>query len=263
MGADPMSLLPQPWPWLLVAWLGACLGSFANVLIHRLPRNQSVVRPRSRCPGCAHPIAWHDNLPVLGWLLLRGRCRHCGAPIPRRYPLVELLGAAALVVGVWRFGWGWGGFAAGLFLIDLLAIALIDWEHMIIPHTLTVGGMALGVALAPWTGLGIGGALAGLAAGAGLVLALAHGYRLLRGQVGMGGGDVMLMGMVGAFLGLRGVVVVIFGGALLGTLFAVVRHGGRLSGQSRLPFGTFLALAAAAALFAGRPLVDWYLGLLA
>jgi leader peptidase (prepilin peptidase)/N-methyltransferase len=147
--------------------------------------------------------------------------------------------------------------------VDLLVVALIDWEHMIIPHTLTVSGIAVGLALAPWNGLGLGPALLGGAAGAGIILLLAYGYRLFRGQIGMGGGDVMLMGMVGAFLGVRGVLVVLFGGALMGCLFVLIRFRAAVSGQSRLPFGTFLAAAAALALLAGDRILDWYWRLMA
>ena len=261
-------MTPAPDPSLLAgAWLtaalvlGACFGSFANVLIHRLPRDESVAGPGSRCPACGHPIRWHDNVPVLGWLLLRGRCRDCRAAISPRYPLVELAGALAGVVALWRFGPTPAGLSGLLFLVALLAVALIDWEHMIIPHTLTLGGMALGLLLAPWSGRGLAAAAAGGLLGAGLVVALAYGYRLVRGQIGMGGGDVMLMGMVGVFLGPWGALLVLFGGAALGAVFAVLRYGPALTGKSRLPFGTFLALAAVLAVLGGDAVVAWYRGL--
>lgn len=251
------------WAWLaLAAGLGACFGSFANVLVHRLPRDLSIVRPRSRCPGCGHPVRPRDNLPVLSWLLLRGRCRDCGAHIAVRYPLVEAAGAAAGVIALLRFGPGAPALAALLFLVALLAIALIDWEFMIIPHTLTVGGMVAGLALAPWTPIGLRGALLGGALGAGIVLGLARGYRLIRGADGMGGGDVMLMGMVGIFAGAWGALAVLFGGALLGTLYALARYRTTLAGKTRLPFGTFLAAAAAGLCLAGDGPLRWYLALL-
>ncbi len=247
---------------VLAAVLGACLGSFANVLIYRLPRNLNWVGPRSFCPACRHTVRWHDNVPVLGWLLLHGRCRDCGASIDPRYPLIELAGAASGVLAVWRFGPGAAGLAALLLLVILLAVACIDWRHMIIPHTLTLGGILWGLLLAPWSGQGLGAALLGGLAGAGAVVILAYGYRLVRGQIGMGGGDVMLMAMVGVFLGVWGAALALVGGALLGTLFVLVRHRGRPPGTARLPFGTFLAAAAGLALLGGGPLVRWYLGLL-
>jgi len=247
----------------LAALLGACLGSFANVLIFRLPRDLSIVGPRSFCPVCRVQVPWYDNLPVVSWLLLRGRCRACGAGIPVRYLLIELAGAGCGLLAAWRFGPSLTGVVALLFLIDLLAIAWIDWQHMIIPHTLTVSGLVIALAASPWSGPGPVQALLGAGAGAGVILALSHGYRLVRGQPGMGGGDVMLMGMVGAFLGPVGVVMVLCLGALLGTLFALVRFRGALAGQAKLPFGTFLAVAAVASLLAGDLVVQWYLGLLA
>lgn len=246
----------------MAAALGACLGSFANVLVYRLPRDLEWVRSRSFCPACGERIAWHDNVPVLGWLALRGRCRRCAAAISPRYPLVEAAGAAAGLLAWLLFGPTAAGVAALLLWIDLLAVALIDWEHMIIPHTLTVGGIALGLALSPWTGLGLARAALGLALGAGAILALSWGWRLVRGVAGMGGGDVVLMGMVGAFLGPIGVVLVLFGGSLLGTLYILVRLRGRIDGQAKLPFGTFLAAAAALAVPVGDPLVRWYFGLM-
>jgi leader peptidase (prepilin peptidase)/N-methyltransferase len=261
MAAD-LCVLPAGAAYGAAALLGAILGSFANVLIHRLPRNLSVVGPRSRCPACGITIAWYDNVPVLSWLVLRARCRHCGMSIPLRYLLVELAGAACGIVAVARFGMGPAALSALLLLIVLLAVALVDWEHMIIPHTLTLGGAVAGFLLSPWNGLGLGSALLGATLGAGTVLALAQSWRLVRGQVGMGGGDVMLMGLVGCFLGPRGVLLVLFGGALLGTLYAMIRYGYHLKGNMRLPFGTFLAAAGALALVAGDPLVRWYLSLL-
>ena len=139
--SDSFLGLPPAAALAAAAVLGACCGSFSNVLIHRLPRNLGVVKGRSFCPHCAKMIAWYDNVPVLSWLLLRGRCRHCGAGIPARYPLVELAGAGCAVLGVLRFGYGPEGWGAALLLLLLVDIALIDWEHMIIPHTLTVTGM--------------------------------------------------------------------------------------------------------------------------
>jgi leader peptidase (prepilin peptidase)/N-methyltransferase len=245
----------------LAATLGACFGSFSNVLIHRLPRDLSIVRPRSACPQCAHAISWWENIPVLSWLLLRGSCRGCKAPISPRYPLVELAGAACGLVGVWRFGWSVPGLSASLLLLLLLDIALIDWEHMIIPHTLTIAGGVIGLGASFLDGRGPAAALLGMAVGAGSILAVSWGYRLVRGVVGMGGGDVMLMGMVGAFLGVWGVFGTLFGGALFGTLWIVISTRGRVQGNAKLPFGTFLALAAAVVLLAGPALARWYLGL--
>ena len=243
------------------ALLGACFGSFSNVLIHRLPRNLSVVRPRSACPSCGRAIAWHENIPVLSWLLLRARCRGCAAPIASRYVLVELAGAACALIGVWRFGFTFAGLSASLLLLLLLDIALIDWEHMIIPHTLTIAGIVIGLGGSFLDGRDPAAAFLGAAVGAGSILAVSWGYRLVRGVIGMGGGDVMLMGMVGAFLEPWGVLGTLFGGAVLGTVYALASTRGRLQAGAKLPFGTFLAAAAAVVLLFGRPIAGWYLGL--
>jgi leader peptidase (prepilin peptidase)/N-methyltransferase len=248
---------------IVAASLGACLGSFGNVLIHRLPRDEQVVRGRSRCPHCRATIAWYDNLPLVSWLALRGRCRACRGAIAWRYPLVELASAVLAAVCVLVAGVSLTALSALVFLELLLLIALIDWEHMIIPHSLTVAGLCCGLALATWTGIGLGPALLGAAVGGGVVLLLSEGYRRLRGQAGMGGGDVMLMAMVGAFLGPWPAAGVLGVGALLGTLYVLVRGGGRLDGAAKLPFGTFLAAGAAGVLLWGRWVWDWYLGFLA
>ncbi len=248
---------------LPTALVGLCLGSFANVLIHRLPLEQQVARGRSACPRCNRKIAWYDNVPLCSWLLLRGRCRHCRAAISPRYPLVELGGGLLAVACAALFGTTVPALAAFVFLYLLAVIAVIDWQHMIIPHTLTVAGMLAGLGLAEVAGPGLDRALLGLLVGGGAVLALSEGYRLLRGQPGMGGGDVMLMGMVGAFLGPWQAAAVLGAGALLGTLFVVIKTAGRPQGVAKLPFGTFLAAAAALVLVAGDRVWAWYVGLFA
>jgi len=246
-------------PLVLVAWLGACFGSFSNVLIYRLPRNLSVVGPRSFCPSCKKTVAWYDNLPVFSWLLLRGRCRHCSVPFSIRYLLVELAGAACVLVAVARFGFTIDGLSASFFLLILLDIAIIDWQHMVIPHTLTVGGMIIGLVLSLFGNPALSLALLGAVIGGGVILVVSYGYKLVRGVVGMGGGDVMLMALVGVFLGPWGVPAVLFGGALFGTLYAVTAGRGRLAGGAKLPFGTFLAAAAVVVLLFGDEIFTWYL----
>jgi leader peptidase (prepilin peptidase)/N-methyltransferase len=250
-------------PWLAVAVLGCCLGSFANVLIWRLPRDQQVVKGRSHCPRCQRQIPWYENVPIASWLALRGRCRGCQERISWRYPAVELASGLVAMGCLWWFGLTEQAAAAFVFLYLLGVIAVIDWEHMIIPHTLTVSGMIAGLSVAPWTGLGLPSALLGLLVGAGSVWLLSEGYRLARGQAGMGGGDVMLMGMVGTFLGPWAAAAVLGAGALLGTLFVLGRGRGRLDGSAKLPFGTFLAAGAALIMLAGPALWAWYSGFLA
>ena len=250
MGA---SIYPPVFILTIAAVVGACFGSFSNVLIYRLPRNLSVVGPRSFCPACKKQVSWYDNIPLLSWVLLRGKCRHCQERISPRYLVLEVSGIAFVLVGFLRFGLTMESAAAAVYLLILLNIAIIDWQHMVIPHTLTIAGMVFGLVFSLFTALGLMNSLLGLAASAIIILAVSYGYKLLRGVVGMGGGDVMLMGMVGAFQGLWAVPAVLFGGAFMGSLYAVTAGRGKVAGDSKLPFGTFLALAAAIVLLTG----DW------
>ncbi len=248
-----LSIYPPLFILAVASVLGACFGSFSNVLIYRLPRNLSVVGPRSFCPYCKEQVSWYDNIPLLSWLLLRGKCRHCSAPISPRYLLLEVAGIACVLLGFFVFGISLQGIAAALYLILLLDIAIIDWQHMIIPHTLTLTGMIIGLVFSSFTPLGIVDSGLGLLLGGGIILAISYGYKLFRGVVGMGGGDIMLMAMVGAFQGPWAVPAVLFGGAVLGTLYAVTRGRGQVAGEAKLPFGTFLSAAALIVLLAG----DW------
>lgn len=244
---------------LLAALTGACVGSFLNVVVHRVPRGISVVTPRSRCPEChAHIRPW-DNVPVLGWLWLRGRCRHCRTRISPRYPLVEAAVAALAVACLLHFGANLASMGAFVLLASLLAIALIDWEHMIIPDPISLGLLAVGLLLSPLNGVGWLRALVGALAGGGLLLLVAWGWEKARRVEAMGGGDVKLMGAVGAFLGAGGALLTIFLGAFLGAIYGtvVLRRGG----QARVAFGTFLSAAAFVVVFFGDALVNWYVRL--
>ena len=247
------SLYPMSFWIVLTAILGACFGSFSNVLIYRLPRNLSVVGPRSFCPHCKKQVSWYDNIPLISWLILQGKCRGCSAPISPRYLFIEVAGAACALGAYFRFGATFEGVSAAVYLILLLNIALIDWQHMIIPHTLTITGMVLGLAMSFLTPLSPLHSIFGLALGAGIILLVSYGYKLFRGVVGMGGGDVMMMAMVGAFQGPWSVLAVLFGGAVLGTFYAIFVGRGNVAGETKLPFGTFLAGAALVVLLAG----DW------
>jgi len=258
MGA---SIYPPIFLLTIAAVLGACFGSFSNVLVYRLPRNLSVVGPRSFCPSCNKQVSWHDNIPLLSWLLLRGKCRHCQEAISPRYLILEVAGIACALVGLARFGLTLEGAAAAIYLLLLLDIAIIDWQHMIIPHTLTIAGMVSGLAFSIFTPPGWMDLLLGLALGAGIILVVSYGYKFLRGVVGMGGGDVMLMGMVGAFQGPWAVPAVLFGGAFMGTIYAITAGRGQVTGEAKLPFGTFLAAAAVVVLLAGDWLWNTYLKL--
>lgn len=245
--------------------LGLVVGSYLNVVIYRLPRGLSTVLPRSRCPGCGAAIRARDNLPVVSFLLLGGRCRHCRAAISWRYPAIEALTAAVFVGCLLRYGPGPEAFAGAVFGALMIALGAIDAEHMILPDRLTLPGIAVGVLLQPWLSwdVGLWGALLGAALGAGILLAVWGGWYLVRREEGMGLGDVKMLALIGAFLGWKGVVVALFFGAVAGAVtgLALIRRG-EMGMRSKLPFGTFLALGGLLALFAGRAIADAYLGLL-
>jgi leader peptidase (prepilin peptidase)/N-methyltransferase len=252
------------------ALFGLVVGSYLNVVIHRLPRGVSTVLPASSCPSCGAAIRWYDNLPLVSWLALRGRCRVCGAPISWRYPFVEALTSALFVYAWWRHGVSLEAAATATFGCLLLALAMIDAEHYLLPDRLTLPGIVVGLALQPFLAptvfLGAPGlvpALVGVALGGGLLFALWGGWYLLRGEEGMGLGDVKMLAMIGAFLGWKGVLVCLFVASLSGSLLGLaVIAAGRGGLRSRLPFGTFLAFGGAVAMIWGRALVDAYARLL-
>jgi len=235
---------------------GAIFGSFLNVVVYRLPRRESLVRPASRCPSCATPIKPYDNVPVLSWLLLRGHCRSCAAPIPWRYPLVEGLTALLCVAAVLGGGATATVVLDVVFILLLVPIALIDLEHRIIPNKLTALGALLAVALG--TALDPNGESARLIAGAaagGVLLLAALAY-----PRGMGMGDVKLAGVMGLFLGASvapAMLIALLAGTLYGGLLAS-RKGARAARKSTVPFGPFLAFGSLVAIFAGDPIVNWY-----
>ena len=252
--------LPSTFLWIAAAFLGASVGSFLNVVIHRVPRGQSIVSPPSACPKCERRIRPWENLPLISWLALRGRCAGCGTSISWRYPLVELLGALLALGCLWRFGPTFEALAFFALLAAMLAIAFIDWEFMIIPDPISLGFLALGLALSPFTGPGILPALVGALVGGGLLLMVGVVWKKMRGIDAMGGGDIKLMAAVGAFLGAIEVLLVIFVGAFLGALVGAIVL--RRTGQAKIAFGTFLAAATVIVVFVGDDLIAWYSGFL-
>jgi leader peptidase (prepilin peptidase)/N-methyltransferase len=238
--------------------VGAVLGSFLNVCILRWPAEQSVVSPRSRCNGCGQLIAWYDNIPIFSWaVLLRGRCRHCETPISIQYPLIELATALIWAGMAWRFGPTIAALAGAVFFTILLGITMTDAREYIIPDEFNFGGLALGILFSLPGGFpAISHALIGAAAGFGLLWAVGMlGTRIFKEEA-MGGGDIKMMAMVGAFVGWQGVLLTIFLGALIGTLVFVPLS---LFGRKRLvPFGVFLSMGAAATWLAGPAVIAWY-----
>lgn len=244
-------------PVALAAAFGALVGSFLNVVAYRLPRRESLVRPRSRCPGCGVAIRPYDNIPVLGWLMLRGRCRACRQPISVRYPAVELL-SAVLAVAVILVRHSLHDIALGLVLIAVLVpVALIDLEHRIIPNKITLPAAlaAIGIGLLTKPS-GVPAQLLSGAAAAGFLLVFALLY-----PRGMGMGDVKLAAVLGLFLGPSVAVAMLLGtlsGVLVGAA-VLARVGVSAGRKTALPFGTFLAFGGVVAVLAGPQLIHWYL----
>jgi leader peptidase (prepilin peptidase) / N-methyltransferase len=260
--SSPLDLLPAAWPWIaLVA--GLIVGSFANVCIHRIPLGQSVVRPRSRCPRCEARIRSWENVPVLSYLALRGRCRSCREPISLRYPLVEAANGVLYFALARGMGATPRAVAAMAFVTALLVLSLIDYDHHLLPNVITLPGIALGLAASFLPGPpGPLGAAAAAAAGYLALLAVAKAYQRTRGLEGLGQGDWKMTAMLGAFLGWEKMLLAVFAATLGGTAIGLglMAFGGR-SSRHPLPLGTFLGLAGIAVLFVGEPILDWYRGL--
>jgi leader peptidase (prepilin peptidase)/N-methyltransferase len=258
-------LLESPlWEWSALV-LGLLVGSFANVCIHRLPRRESVGRPPSSCPRCGARIRPWDNVPVLSYLVLRGRCRRCRAPISMRYPLVEAANGAAWLGLALLKGPTPRTFVMMALVTALIVLSLIDLEWQILPNVITLPGVVVGLLASLLPGPpGLLGALAAAAGGYLALMALALAWKRLRQVDALGQGDWKMTAMLGAFLGWQGMVLTVFLASLLGTLVGVglMAFGGRTS-QHKLPLGTFLGLAGIVVVFVGEPLLAWYRGLLA
>jgi leader peptidase (prepilin peptidase)/N-methyltransferase len=236
--------------------LGLITGSFLNVCIYRLPENKSIITPRSHCPFCKHTIAWYDNIPVLSYIFLFGKCRHCNSTIPLQYPLVEALTALLMYLisinfpplvtaGFWVYS---------AFVSSLIVITFIDLKYYIIPDVITLPGIPVGI-LASWflTNTGTKNSLIGAGVGFFFLLFVAEGYKLLTKKDGMGGGDIKLAGMIGAFTGWDGVIFSILvgslTGAVVGSIFLIIN---KKDSQTPVPFGPFLSFGAVLFLLAGR-----------
>jgi leader peptidase (prepilin peptidase)/N-methyltransferase len=228
--------------------------------VHRLPRGESTVTPRSHCPACGTTIRVWDNLPLVSYLLLRGRCRACRGRISPRYPLVEAATAASFGGCAVAFGSTPRAAASALLCALLVALAAIDLEHLLLPDRLTLPGAAAGLALQPLLPPTLVEALLGLLLGAGVLILLINTWYWLRGEEGMGLGDVNLLALIGAFLGWRHMLVALLVGALAGAATGLtLLVTGRAALRSKLPFGSFLAAGGIVALFVGTPLIEAYL----
>ena len=254
--------MPETLALVALAWLGLAVGSFLNVCIHRIPLGQSVATPPSRCPSCGYRLRWYDNIPVLSYVLLRGRCRKCGGPISIRYPLVELLTLVLFLVHWWVFGWSALMVVRLAFACALLVLFAIDFEHHLLPNVITLPGIAAGLIVSTVVPPGLRDAAIGTLLGGGVLWLIGEAYYRYAGQEGMGGGDVKMLAMIGAFLGWKLVLVTLVlssvAGSLIGMLVIALRRGDM---KYALPYGTFLALGALAASLVGDQIVAWYVGM--
>lgn len=269
-----MSLIPLVLPAIalpiLAAVFGLIVGSFLNVVIHRWPLGESVLKPlRSYCPHCKETIAWYDNIPFLSYLLLKGKCRHCGGAIAFRYFAVELL-SCLLSLATWFYFQRVAHYLIYYVLLvaPLIAIIFIDLKHRLIPNVLTLPGIAVGVIVhywdAPplWETKALIESLIGIAVGGGFLFIVAWTYEKIKKREGLGMGDVKLAMMFGAFFGWQQVLMILLFGSVMGSLVGLLVVAVKRDWLYQLPFGPFLAIAAYLQLFFGEPILEWYLSLM-
>jgi leader peptidase (prepilin peptidase) / N-methyltransferase len=249
---------------ILAFIFGACIGSFLNVCIYRIPAGLSIVHPASRCPQCKSPLPFYDNIPILSYLLLMGKCRKCKASIAIRYPFVEFLGGLFALACVLSFGPTLQGLVVFVFIATLMVITFIDLDHRIIPDTISLPGIpffflaAFAIPTVTWRASALG-----IAAGGGSLFAVAWVYQLVTGRQGMGGGDIKLLAMIGAMVGWQGILFTLFAASAIGTVVGILVM--ILSGKNMklaIPFGPFLAMGAVTYVFFGSALIRWYVMML-
>jgi leader peptidase (prepilin peptidase)/N-methyltransferase len=260
----PLSPLPPIIADVFVVAFGLLIGSFLNVCIHRLPLQQSIVFPGSRCPRCGHTLAWYENVPLLSYAVLRGRCHQCAAPISIRYPMVEALTGALFLWHWWVFG------PSALFVVRLafgcalLVLFAIDLEHQILPDVITLPGIVVGFVCSWFLPPGPVMSLVGIVVGGGILWLIAEAWFRLRKVEAMGFGDVKMLAMVGAFLGVKLVGLVFMLSSILGGIVGVVLIASRRADMAtKVPFGTMIAVAALAASLYGDAIIAWYASFLA
>jgi leader peptidase (prepilin peptidase) / N-methyltransferase len=243
---------------------GACIGSFLNVCIYRIPAGLSIVHPGSRCPHCKSPVVFYDNIPILSYLLLMGKCRKCKTPISIRYPFVEFLVGFFALACTLSFGPTLHGLVVFIFIATLITITFIDLDHRIIPDTISLPGIplfflaAFAVPAVTWRASAIG-----IVAGGGSLFAVAWVYQHITGRQGMGGGDIKLLAMIGAMVGWQGILFTLFAASAIGTLAGVLAmiHSGK-GMKLAIPFGPFLAIGAIIYEFFGDAIIYWYFNMI-
>ncbi len=252
----------EPFQLTILILLGLAVGSFLNVCIHRLPRGESLALPPSRCPACEYRLRWFDNLPVISYAVLAGRCRKCRSPISIQYPLVELTTMALFVIHGEVFGWSALLVPRLLFACAMIVLFAIDLEHHLLPNVITLPAIAIGLISSAVLPPGIVDALIGVVIGGGVLWLIGEAYYRYSGHEGMGGGDVKMLAMIGAFLGWKLVLVTLVlssvAGSVIGLFVILIKRGGM---KYALPYGTFLALGALVASLAGDQIVNWYVSL--
>ena len=246
------------WPSVFI--LGAVIGSFLTVCVYRVPKGQSVVAPRSACPHCGRKICWYDNVPLLSFIWLLGRCRACHAGIPRRYPIIELANGLGYLLVVWRFGLTWPTIVYAGLVSVFLVVAWIDWDHKIIPDVITLPGIVVGFFCASFLlPTGWVNSLIGLLVGGGVLLALAWVSPFLFGKEGIGGGDIKFLAMVGVFLGWQQAILTLMVGSVVGAVVGIILLATKVLKKGQyIPFGPYLALGGLIAVVWGTELWHWY-----
>jgi len=254
-------MIPGWLPPVAAVLFGANIGSFLNVCIYRLPLGESIVWPGSRCTSCGRALSWFDNIPILSWVVLGGRCRTCRAPVSAMYPIVEAVTALTFLGGYLLYGLTPLAFVRVAFACALIVLFVTDLQHKILPNVITLPGIVIGFVASFFLPPGWFDSLIGIAVGGGVLYAIAEGYYRIRGHEGLGMGDVKLLALIGAFLGWKLVLLTLvfasFTGALLGMALIATSRGDM---KYALPFGTFLAVGAVISAAWGTPIVDWYFG---
>ena len=252
--------MTDPFSLTFAALFGALIGSFLNVCIHRLPRGASIVWPASACPGCRRELSWFENVPIVSYAFLGGRCRSCKMAISMQYPLIEALTAAMFAAAWWYYGPGPLLVSRLIFGCALIVLFAIDLEHHLLPNVITLPGIVIGFMFSFVNPPGWKDALIGILVGGGGLFLIAEGYYRIRHEEGLGMGDVKMLAMVGAFLGWQLTLLTLMLASFAGTIIGVgMIATGRGTMKYALPFGTFLAIGAAVASAAGQSMLDWYL----
>jgi len=239
---------------------GALIGSFLNVCIHRLPRGTSIVWPASACPTCGRALSWFENIPIVSYAFLRGRCRTCRTPISPRYPIVEALTAAMFGLAWWYYGPTPLVASRIVFGCMLIVLFAIDLEHHLLPNVITIPGIVIGFLFSVINDPGWKSSLIGIVVGGGVLYVIAEGYYRVRHEEGLGMGDVKMLALIGAFLGWPLTLLSLMIASIAGTIIGIALIAtGRGTMKYALPFGTFLAIGAAVSAAVGQAILDWYL----